>query len=85
MPVLARFYGVVVRMLFAPLIRAHFHATHGDHELVVGIDPVVVIQGDAPESVRQHVLVWAARHQSELREAWRQCARRRRPAPIEPV
>jgi hypothetical protein len=85
MPVLARFCGVVVRMFFAPLAGAHFHAIHGDHELMVSIDPVMVIQGDAPERVRRQVLAWAVRHQFELREAWRQCAHHRRPLPIESI
>lgn len=85
MPVLARFYGVVVRMLFAPLLGAHFHAIHGEHELMVSITPLAVIQGDAPPRVRALVLEWARRHQAELLAAWVRCAQGLRPQPIAPL
>jgi hypothetical protein len=85
MPVLAKFYGIVVRMLFAPLLGAHFHAIYGEQELVISIRPLGVIQGDAPERVRDLVLEWARRHQSELQAAWRQCANGLRPLPIAPL
>lgn len=85
MPVISKFYGVVVRMLFAPVLGAHFHAIYGEHELVIAIRPLTVIQGEAPERVRELVLEWARRHQSELQAAWRRCANGLRPQPIAPL
>ena len=85
MPVISKFYGIVVRMLFAPVLGAHFHAIYGEQELVISIRPLGVIQGDAPERVRDLVLEWARRHQSELQAAWRQCANGLRPLPIAPL
>lgn len=29
MPVLSKFYGIVIRMVFAPSFAAHFHASYG--------------------------------------------------------
>jgi hypothetical protein len=85
MPVLSKFYGVVVRMLFAPLLGARFHAIYGDHELVVAISPLEIIQGDAPRAVREMVLVWARQHQQELLIAWRRCQAGLRPQTIAPL
>ncbi len=85
MPVLAKFYGVVVRMLFAPLLGAHFHAIYGDNELIVRIGTLKIIGGDAPEDVKRVVLDWARRHQDELLNAWRLCQRGARPLPIGPL
>jgi hypothetical protein len=85
MPVLSKFYGVVVRMLFAPLLGAHFHAIYGEHELVVAIEPLAVIQGDAPARVRWMVMEWAARHQTELLAAWQRCQAGLRPQAIAPL
>lgn len=85
MPVLSKFYGIVVRMLFAPLLGAHFHALYGDDELVVSIDPVAIIQGQAPARVRYMVLEWATRHQNELLEAWARCRSGLKPQPIAPL
>ena len=36
MPVISKFYGIVIRMLFIRPFVAHFHAFYGDCELVVG-------------------------------------------------
>jgi hypothetical protein len=85
MPVLAKFYGIVVRMLFAPVLGAHFHAIYGDYELVVAIQPLAVIQGDAPQRVREMVLEWAVQHQRELLAAWHCCGHGLRPQAIAPL
>jgi len=85
MPVISKFYGVVVRMLFAPLLGARFHAMYGDQELVISIRPLAVIQGDAPDGVCRLVMEWARRHQNELQAAWSACARGLRPRAIAPL
>jgi hypothetical protein len=76
---------VVVRMTFTPLLGAHFHAISGDHELVVGIEPLAIIQGDAPARVRYLVMEWAARHHQELLQAWYRCQNKLRPQMIAPL
>jgi hypothetical protein len=85
MPVLSKFYGIVVRMLFAPLLGAHFHAIYGEQELVVAIEPLSIIQGDAPREVREMVLEWGRQHQRELLVAWRRCQAGLRPQAIAPL
>ena len=72
-------------MLFAPLLGAHFHAIYGEHELLVSIQPLAVIQGDAPLRIREMVLEWAGRHQSELLTAWARCGSGLRPGAIAPL
>ena len=59
MPVISKFYGIVIRMLRAQGLTAHFHAIYGNTELVVSIWPLKIIQGDAPGRVREMVLEWA--------------------------
>ena len=85
MPVLSKFYGIVIRMIFSHPYEAHFHAFYDQSELVVAISPLNVIQGDAPQRVRRMVLEWAANHQRELQEAWKQCQQARTPEPIAPL
>jgi hypothetical protein len=43
MPVLSKFYGIVIRMLAARPVEARFHAIYGNWELVVGIWPLHII------------------------------------------
>jgi hypothetical protein len=85
MPVLSKFYGIVIRMLFIQPFAAHFHAIYQDSELMVGIAPVRVINGDAPEWVRRMVFEWATEHQHELMRNWHRCSRARAPLAIEPI
>jgi len=85
MPVLSKFYGIVIRMAFIRAFTAHFHAIYGQWELIVGIAPLRIIQGDAPGRVRDMVLEWAAEHQRELIDDWNRCSVAIPPLPIRPL
>lgn len=85
MPVISKFYGIVIRMLFIRGLVAHFHAFYGDYELVVSINPPRVLEGCAPARACDMVLEWATGHQPELMEAWRRCGTAQPPAPIAPL
>lgn len=85
MPVLSKFYGIVIRMVFTRSFAAHFHAIYGHCELVVAISPLRVIQGDAPARVCELVLEWAGQHQRELLNAWTRCGLAMPPLPIAPL
>lgn len=85
MPVLSKFYGIVIRMLFAQPLGAHFHAIYEDSELVVGINPLRIMNGSAPFRVRAMVLEWAALHEEELQAAWQRVSHAQPPARIAPL
>lgn len=85
MPVLSKFYGIVIRMLTARGLHAQFHAFYGNSELVVDIWPLRVVQGDAPSRVREMVLEWATQHQQELLSAWHRSSFGRPPQAIAPL
>jgi hypothetical protein len=44
MPVLSKFYGIVIRMLFVREFIAHFYAFYDTWELMVGVAPVRIIR-----------------------------------------
>ena len=85
MPVLSKFYGIVIRMLFSGLFPARFHAIYEQCEVVVQIEPLRIVSGEAPRRVRQMVLEWAEQHKQELLEAWNRCAAAEKPLPISPL
>jgi hypothetical protein len=64
MPVLAKANGIVMRMLIDQTFGTHFHAFYGDSELVIGLNPLRVIQGEAPPWVREWALDWVGHYQS---------------------
>lgn len=49
----------------------HFHASYGDHEAKVGINPIQVIEGEIPKRALSLVLEWTALHQKDLAENWK--------------
>ncbi|MBC8002720.1 MAG: hypothetical protein H7X97_09040, partial [Opitutaceae bacterium] len=55
MPVLSKFYGIVIRMVGAHPLPARFHALYGESELVVDIATLRVVAGEAPARVRELV------------------------------
>ena len=69
MPVLAKSRGIVIRLLIDRTFGAHFHAFYGDAELVIGLHPMRVIQGEAPAWVRDWALNWVRRHQHRVLSA----------------
>ena len=73
MPVISKFYGIVIRILHVRSMGARFHAIYDNSELVVSIWPLQIIQGDAPRRVRDMVIEWATQHQQELLSVWHRC------------
>lgn len=85
MPILSRFYGIVIRMFYNDHAPPHFHASYGERELIIGISPIVILNGSAPSRVRSMVLEWSALHQRELLDDWERCRRAESPMPIAPL
>jgi hypothetical protein len=88
MPVLSRFYGVVVAMYWREPHhrgRPHFHARYGDDEASIALEPLAVLAGSLPPRALGLVMEWAALHQEELRENWERVARGEAIAPIDPL
>ena len=85
MPVISKFYGIVIRLLKSPSYEACFQANYGEHELVVGIWPLKIVGGNAPQRVKQLVLEWAAKHQQELLSSWHCCVDGLQPLQVKPL
>src|ERR1051325_7699437 len=66
MPVISKFYGIVIGMFVVRALPARFHAIYGESELVVAINPLSFVGGEAPQRVSDLVMEWAAQHQCEL-------------------
>jgi hypothetical protein len=69
MPVIAKFGGIVIRLLVDRTFGTHIHVFYGDFELVIGLNPMRVIQGEAPAWVRDWALHWVTHHQREVLSA----------------
>jgi len=85
MPELSRFYGIVIQMYFGDHAPPHFHALYAGRKAVVDIETLAFIEGQFPPRAKGLVTEWAAIHQDELREAFRQVEAMEMPAKIMPL
>ncbi len=72
MPIIARFYGLIIKMFFRNKEHnpPHFHALYGEYMGEFDIRTLEMIQGDLPVRAISIVKEWAEIHQKELLEMW---------------
>lgn len=72
MPVISRFYGIVVKMYFIASEHnpPHIHAVYGEYVGVIDLNTLQMIQGDLPDKALSIVKEWAKLHQKELLSMW---------------
>ncbi len=71
MPVIARFYGILIKMYFREHGVPHFHAMYGEFNGVFDIDTLHMIEGDLPSRAERLVREWAEQYKGELQEMWK--------------
>jgi hypothetical protein len=72
MPILARFYGIVIRMYFqqAEHNPPHIHALYGDDMAEVVIRTGEVLEGYLPPKALSMVREWIDIHREDLLKMW---------------
>jgi hypothetical protein len=70
MPVISRFFGILVTINYREHDPPHFHAWYSGHEGTIGIADGQV-NGDLPRRVVALLLEWWQLHREELGENWR--------------
>lgn len=72
MPVIARFYGIIIKMYF--LSGEHnppyFHAIYGEYVGVIDLKTFQMLEGDLPAKALNLVQEWAMLHQKALQHMW---------------
>ena len=72
MPVIARFYGLVIKMYFSQSEHnpPHIHAVYGEYIGVVDIQTLEMLEGDLPSKALTLVREWMEQHKADLLEIW---------------
>lgn len=70
MPEITRFYGIIIKLFFGDHPPPHFHAVYGEHNALINIDTLEIIEGDLPTRAKKLVMEWATIYQNELKEIW---------------
>lgn len=74
MPVIARFYGILIKMYFSRSEHGvpHFHAIYGEFNAVFAIETLEMLEGDLPARAQNLVKEWAEQYKRDLLEMWTQ-------------
>ena len=72
MPVIARFYGIIIKMYFSQSEHGvpHFHAVYGVYNGVFDVRTLTMIEGDLPQRAQRLVRDWGETYQDELLRMW---------------
>lgn len=85
MPIISRFFGIIIRMFFNDHAPPHFHAEYAEHRAVIDIRTLEVIEGKLPRRALELVLDWAELHREELMRDWDLCQQHQQPVEIAPL
>lgn len=72
MPVLSRFYGVIIKMYFQQREHnpPHIHAFYGEYMGAIDIQTLELMEGDLPVRALKMVQEWITIHQKDLMHIW---------------
>lgn len=72
MPIIARFYGLIIKMYFqqAEHNPPHFHVVYGEYTGAIDIMTLEMIEGDLPPKALSLVKEWADKNREDLLKIW---------------
>ncbi|MBR1676108.1 MAG: DUF4160 domain-containing protein [Clostridia bacterium] len=72
MPVISRFYGMVIKMFFLASEHnpPHIHVVYGEYMGIIDIRTAHMIQGDLPNKALSLVQEWTNLYKDELLKMW---------------
>ena len=70
MPRISSFYGIIIWMYWDDHNPPHFHATYGEHEILINIVDFSIYAGYLPGRAFGLLMEWTFIHQTELLNNW---------------
>lgn len=84
MPIISRFFGILIYMFWREHNPPHFHAKYGDDEVVVEIESGKV-SGSMSKRALMMVQAWREEHKEELMNDWKLAEQKKALFPIKPL
>jgi len=87
MPTISMFYGIIIRMYFAPHEHnpPHFHAYYNEFKATIRLDTLEIMDGSLPRKQLRLVIAWAELHLDELNADWQLAMNGETPYKIQPL
>ena len=70
MPIISKFYGIIIKMFFKEHNPPHIHAIYGEYVGSIDIQTLKMTEGDLPYKALALVQEWATKNQNNLLEMW---------------
>ena len=72
MPVICRFYGILIKMYFSAKEHnpPHFYASYGEYAGLFDLQTLAMIEGDLPQKAVAMIQEWGQVHKEELLNIW---------------
>ena len=70
MPLISKFYGIMIKMYFNDHLPCHFHAIYNEYNGIFYLNTLEVIGGDLPSKAILLIKEWATQYQQELLNMW---------------
>ena len=87
MPTLSMFFGIIIRMYYAPKEHnpPHIHAYYQNYKTVIDINTCEIIEGEIPPRQLRLIIAWIEIHREDLLADWKLCQNGEKPFAIEPL
>ena len=87
MPTISMFYGIIIRMYFAPKEHnsPHIHVYYNDLASTFSLKTGEIVDGEIPNRQRKLVEAWIVIHKEDLMADWDLCMNGEQPFKIDPL
>jgi hypothetical protein len=87
MPTISMFFGIIVRMYYAPKEHnpPHIHIYYQDFRATVNIENCEIMDGQIPTRQLRLIQAWIEIHKDELQADWKLCQNGEKPFTIDPL
>jgi hypothetical protein len=87
MPTISMFFGIIIRMYYAPKEHnpPHIHLYYQEYSATIDIQNCEILEGVLPNKQLRLVVAWIEIHKEELMADWMLCQNGKQPFTIEPL
>jgi hypothetical protein len=87
MPTISMFFGIIIRMYYAPAEHnpPHIHAYYQEYKATININDGEILQGQIPKKQLRLIIAWIEIHRDELLADWELCHNGEKPFQISPL
>ena len=72
MPIISKFYGIIIKIYFAQNEHnpPHIHAIYEEYMSAINIETLEVLEGDLPDKALRLVREWMEKNKEEIMNIW---------------